>query len=73
MTAMFSRGVSRNEGLLVGGEVTRAGAARWTEWALRLSLATAFLSAVGDRLGAIDPEKRKKHSGPNCRLAQPET
>jgi hypothetical protein len=35
-----------------GGEVTRAGAARWTEWALRLSLATAFLSAVGDRLGA---------------------
>jgi hypothetical protein len=53
--------------------MTRAGAARWTEWALRLSLATAFLSAVGDRLGAIDPEKRKKHSGPNCRLAQPET
>jgi len=24
--------------------VTRAGAARWAEWALRLSLATAFLS-----------------------------
>src|SRR4051794_26850659 len=36
-----------------GGEVTRSGGARWTEWALRLSLATAFLSAVGDRLGAI--------------------
>ena len=32
--------------------MTRAGAARWTEWALRLSLAAAFLSAVGDRLGA---------------------
>jgi len=28
---------------------------RWTEWALRLSLATAFLSAVGDRLGAWGP------------------
>src|SRR5690349_20772252 len=55
MTTMFSRGVSRNESLLVGGEVTRAGAARWTEWALRLSLATAFLSAVGDRLGAWGP------------------
>lgn len=40
---------------LFGGEVTRAGAARWTEWALRLSLATAFLSAVGDRLGAWGP------------------
>ena len=52
---MFFRGVSRNESLLVGGEVTRAGAARWTEWALRLSLATAFLSAVGDRLGAWGP------------------
>src|SRR4029434_8316008 len=52
MTTMFSRDVSRNESFLVGGEVTRAGAARWTEWALRLSLATAFLSAVGDRLGA---------------------
>ena len=26
-----------------------------TEWALRLSLATAFLSAVGDRLGAWGP------------------
>lgn len=37
------------------GKVTRAGAARWTEWALRLSLATAFLSAVGDRLGAWGP------------------
>jgi uncharacterized membrane protein YphA (DoxX/SURF4 family) len=35
--------------------VTRAGAARWTEWALRLSLATAFLSPVGDRLGAWGP------------------
>ena len=35
--------------------MTRAGAARWTEWALRLSLATAFLSAVGDRLGAWGP------------------
>jgi len=35
--------------------VTHAGAARWTEWALRLSLATAFLSAVGDRLGAWGP------------------
>jgi uncharacterized membrane protein YphA (DoxX/SURF4 family) len=33
----------------------RARAARWTEWALRLSLATAFLSAVGDRLGAWGP------------------
>lgn len=33
--------------------MTRAGAARWTEWALRLSLATAFLSGVGDRLGAL--------------------
>jgi hypothetical protein len=32
--------------------VTRAGAACWTEWGLRLTLATAFLSAVGDRLGA---------------------
>lgn len=38
-----------------GGEVTRAGGARWTEWALRLSLATAFLPAVGDRLGAWGP------------------
>jgi uncharacterized membrane protein YphA (DoxX/SURF4 family) len=36
--------------------VTRAGAARWTERALRLSLATAFLSAVGDRLGAWGPQ-----------------
>ena len=35
--------------------MTRARAARWTEWALRLSLATAFLSAVGDRLGAWGP------------------
>jgi hypothetical protein len=35
--------------------VTRAGAARWIEWALRLSLATAFLSGVGDRLGAWGP------------------
>jgi hypothetical protein len=35
----------------------RAGAARWTEWALRLSLATAFLSAVGDRLGAWGPHE----------------
>jgi hypothetical protein len=35
--------------------VTRAGAARWTEWALRLSLATAFLSGVADRLGAWGP------------------
>lgn len=35
--------------------MTRAGAARWIEWALRLSLATAFLSAVGDRLGAWGP------------------
>ena len=35
--------------------MTRAGAARWTEWALRLSLATAFLSGVGDRLGAWGP------------------
>jgi uncharacterized membrane protein YphA (DoxX/SURF4 family) len=35
--------------------VTRAGAARWAEWALRLSLATAFLSPVGDRLGAWGP------------------
>ena len=35
--------------------MTRAGAARWTEWALRLSLATAFLSPVGDRLGAWGP------------------
>lgn len=35
--------------------MTRAGAARWTEWTLRLSLATAFLSAVGDRLGAWGP------------------
>jgi len=35
--------------------VTGAGAARWTEWALRLSLATAFLSGVGDRLGAWGP------------------
>jgi len=35
--------------------VTRAGAARWTEWALRLTLATAFLSAIGDRLGALGP------------------
>ena len=35
--------------------MTHAGAARWTEWALRLSLATAFLSAVGDRLGAWGP------------------
>ena len=33
----------------------RAGAARWTEWALRLTLATAFLSPVGDRLGAWGP------------------
>ncbi len=39
----------------VGGEMTRAGAARWAEWALRLSLATAFLSPVGDRLGAWGP------------------
>src|SRR5262249_44008347 len=38
-----------------GGEVARAGAARWTEWALRLTLATAFLSGVGDRLGAWGP------------------
>ena len=30
--------------------MTRAGAARWTEWGPRLSLATAFLSPVGDRL-----------------------
>jgi hypothetical protein len=35
--------------------VTRAGAARGTEWALRLTLATAFLSAIGDRLGAWGP------------------
>lgn len=35
--------------------MTRAGAARLTEWALRLSLATAFLSAVADRLGAWGP------------------
>jgi hypothetical protein len=35
--------------------VTRTGSARWTEWALRLSLATAFLSPVGDRLGAWGP------------------
>ena len=35
--------------------MTRAGAARWTEWALRLSLAVAFLSAVGDRFGAWGP------------------
>ncbi len=35
--------------------MTRAGAARWTEWALRLSLATAFLSGVADRLGAWGP------------------
>jgi hypothetical protein len=35
--------------------VMRAGAARWTEWALRLSLATAVLSPVGDRLGAWGP------------------
>ena len=35
--------------------MTRAGAARWTELALRLSLANAFLSAVGDRLGAWGP------------------
>ena len=35
--------------------MTRSGGARWTEWALRLSLATAFLSAVGDRLGAWGP------------------
>jgi uncharacterized membrane protein YphA (DoxX/SURF4 family) len=33
----------------------RAGAARGTEWALRLTLAAAFLSAVGDRLGAWGP------------------
>ena len=33
----------------------RAGAARWTEWALRLTLAIAFLSAIGDRLGAWGP------------------
>ena len=35
--------------------MTRAGAARWTEWGLRLTLAAAFLSAVGDRLGAWGP------------------
>ena len=35
--------------------MTRAAAARWIEWALRLSLATAFLSPVGDRLGAWGP------------------
>ena len=35
--------------------VTRAGAARWTEWVVRLSLATAFLSTVGDRLDAWGP------------------
>ena len=33
----------------------RAGAARGTVWALRLMLAAAFLSAVGDRLGAWGP------------------
>jgi cytochrome P460 len=31
--------------------VTRAGAARWTEWGLRLSLATAFLSPVATGWG----------------------
>jgi aryl-alcohol dehydrogenase-like predicted oxidoreductase len=46
MTTMFFRGVSRNESLLVGGEVTRAGAARWTEWALRLSLVIPGTSSV---------------------------
>ena len=35
--------------------MTCAGAARWTEWALRLSLANAFLSPVSDRLGAWGP------------------
>ena len=35
--------------------MTRAGAERWIEWAVRLTLATAFLSAVGDRLGAWGP------------------
>ena len=35
--------------------MTRARAARWTELALRLSLAAAFLSAVGDRFGAWGP------------------
>jgi hypothetical protein len=35
--------------------MTRAGATRMTECALRLSLATAFLSAVGDRLRAWGP------------------
>lgn len=35
--------------------MTRTSTARWTEWAVRLSLATAFLSAVGDRLGAWGP------------------
>ena len=35
--------------------MTRAGAARWTEWVLRLTLATAFLSAIGDRVGAWGP------------------
>ena len=35
--------------------MTRAASARWAEWALRLSLATAYLSAVGDRLGAWGP------------------
>ena len=35
--------------------MTRAGAARWTEWAPRLSLATAFLPPVGDRLRAWGP------------------
>ncbi len=39
-----------------GREITPAGAGRWTEWALRLSLATAFLSAVGDRFGAWGPQ-----------------
>ena len=33
----------------------RAGAARGAVWALRLMLAAAFLSAVGDRLGAWGP------------------
>lgn len=35
--------------------MTHAGAGRWMGWAVRLSLAAAFLSAVGDRLGAWGP------------------
>ena len=35
--------------------MTRSRAGQWTEWVVRLSLATAFLSAVGDRLGAWGP------------------